>query len=58
LELAANPEKGMSRWLLVRRGSEDPEELAFYQASGPEDASVEELLRISARSALGHRECL
>jgi SRSO17 transposase len=46
LELAADPKKGMSRWLLVRRGSDDPEDLAFYQAYGPEDTSVEELLRI------------
>jgi hypothetical protein len=40
LELAADPEKGMSRWLLARRGSDDPEDLAFYQAYGPEDTSV------------------
>ena len=46
LGLAADPKKGMSRWLLVRRGSDDPEDLAFYQAYGPEDTSVEELLRI------------
>ncbi|HVD44532.1 MAG TPA: IS701 family transposase [Rubrobacter sp.] len=46
LGLAADPKKGMSRWLLVRRGSDDPEELAFYQAYGPEDTSVEELVRI------------
>jgi SRSO17 transposase len=46
LGLAADPKKGMSQWLLVRRGSDDPEELAFYQAYGPEDTSVEELVRI------------
>ncbi len=46
LELAADPKKGMSRWLLVRRGSDDPEDLAFYQAYGPEDTSVEELVRV------------
>jgi SRSO17 transposase len=46
LGLAADPKKGMSRWLLVRRGSDDPEDLAFYQAYGPEDTSVEELVRI------------
>src|SRR3954468_14277113 len=46
LGLAADPKKGMGRWLLVRRGSDDPEELAFYQAYGPEDTSVEELVRI------------
>jgi SRSO17 transposase len=46
LGLAADPKKGMSRWLLVRRGSDDPEDMAFYQAYGPEDTSVEELVRI------------
>jgi SRSO17 transposase len=46
LGLAADPKKGMSRWLLVRRGSDDSEDLAFYQAYGPEDTSVEELVRI------------
>jgi SRSO17 transposase len=46
LKLAAGPKKGMSRWLLVRRGTDDPEDIAFYQAYGPEDTSVEELVRI------------
>ena len=46
LGLAADPEKGMSRWLLVRRGSDDPEAIAFYQAYGLEDTSVEELVRV------------
>jgi SRSO17 transposase len=46
LGLAADPEKEMSRWLLVRRASEDPEDIAFYQAYGPEDTSVEELVRV------------
>jgi SRSO17 transposase len=46
LGLAADPQKGMSRWLLVRRGSDDTEDIAFYQAYGPEDTSVEELVRI------------
>jgi hypothetical protein len=46
LELAADPQKGMSRWLLARRGSDDPDDLAFYQAYGPEDTSVEELVRV------------
>ena len=45
LELAADPQKRMSRWLLARRGSDDPDDLAFYQAYGPEDTSVEELVR-------------
>jgi SRSO17 transposase len=46
LGLAADPKKGMSRWLLVRRGSDIPEDIAFYQAYGPEDTSVEALVRI------------
>ena len=46
LGLAADPKKGMSRWLLVRRGSDDPEDITFYQAYGPEDTSVEELVRV------------
>jgi hypothetical protein len=36
----------MSRWLLARRGSDDPDDLAFYQAYGPEDTSLEELIRV------------
>jgi SRSO17 transposase len=46
LDLAADPEKGMERWLLVRRSTDDPEDLGFYQAYGPEGTSVEELVRI------------
>ena len=46
LELTADPQKGMNRWLLARRSSEDPDDLAFYQAYGPEDTPVEELVRI------------
>lgn len=37
LELPADLEKGMGRWLLVRRSTDDPDELSFYQAYGPED---------------------
>lgn len=36
----------MGRWLLVRRSSEDPDDLRFYQTYGPEDTSVEELVRV------------
>jgi SRSO17 transposase len=46
LELSADPAKGMRRWLLVRRGSDEPEDLAFYQAYGPEGTPVEELVRV------------
>jgi SRSO17 transposase len=44
LELAADPEKGMRRWLLVRRSTEDPDDLGFYQAYGPGETTVEELV--------------
>ncbi len=46
LDLAADHEKGMRRWLLVRRGTDDPEDLGFYQAYGPEGTTVEELVRV------------
>jgi len=44
VELAPDPEKGMRRWLLIRRSTEDPEEMGFYQAYGPEETTVEELV--------------
>ncbi len=44
LDLA--PKKGMRRWLLVRRSTDDPEERGFYQAYGPEGTTVEELVRV------------
>ncbi len=46
LGLAADPEKGMRRWLLVRRSTDDPEDRGFYQAYGPEGTTVEELVRV------------
>lgn len=46
LELSADPTKGMRRWLLLRRGSEEPDDLSFYQAYGPEGTSVEELVAV------------
>ncbi len=46
LELSADPAKGMRRWLLLRRGSDEPDDLAFYQAYGPERTSVEELIEV------------
>lgn len=46
LDLASAPEKGMGRWLLIRRSSDDPEDLGFYQAYGPEGTPVEELVRV------------
>jgi len=47
VELAPDPEKGMRRWLLLRRSStDDPEEMGFYQAYGPEGTPIEELVRV------------
>jgi SRSO17 transposase len=56
LDLAADPEKGMRRWLLVRRSTDDPEDLAFHQAYGPEGTSVEELVKI-CRDRWAVEEC-
>ncbi len=46
LDLAADPEKGMRRWLLVRRSTDDPEDPGFYQAYGPEETTLEELVGV------------
>jgi SRSO17 transposase len=46
MDLAADPKKGMRRWLLVRRSTDDPEDLAFYQAYGPEATTVKELVKV------------
>ncbi|MDQ3360285.1 MAG: IS701 family transposase [Actinomycetota bacterium] len=46
LDLAADPEKGMSRWLLVRRSTDDPDDRGFYQAYGPEGTPIEDLVGV------------
>jgi len=46
LELHGDPEKGMGRWLLVRRSPEDPEDVAFYQVYGPEGTSPAKLVDV------------
>src|SRR5215218_5931892 len=46
LDLAPDREKGMRRWLLVRRSTDDPEEQGFYQAYGPEGTQIEERVRV------------
>lgn len=47
--LPSAEEEGAGRWLLMRRGIEDPEELAYYLAYGPAGTSVHELIRIAGR---------
>jgi SRSO17 transposase len=37
------------RWLLMRRGIEDPTEYAYYLAYGPAETPIEELVRIAGR---------
>ena len=46
LGLEADHEKGMRRWLLVRRSTDDPDDLGFYQAYGPEGTQIEELVGV------------
>jgi DDE superfamily endonuclease len=36
----------LRRWLLVRRSTDDPEDLGFYQAYGPQGTTVEELVGV------------
>lgn len=36
-----------SRWLLIRRSLTDPEDLAFYLCSGPDDTTIETLVRVT-----------
>jgi SRSO17 transposase len=46
VDLAPDPHKGMRRWLLVRRSTDDPEDRGFYQAYGPEGTSIEKLVQV------------
>ena len=46
VELAPDKDKHMRRWLLVRRSTDDPEDVSFYQAYGPEGTTAEELVRV------------
>lgn len=38
-----------SRWLLMRRGIDDPAEYAYYLACGPKETPVHELIRVAGR---------
>jgi SRSO17 transposase len=49
LELSVDPEKGMQRWLLVRRNPEETDDLAFYQAYGPKGTPARELVKVCQR---------
>ena len=49
LTLSAPSAKGRRRWLLVRRPLEDPSDLAYYLAYGPEETSLPELVRVCDR---------
>jgi SRSO17 transposase len=49
IELSGGEDGGMRRWLLVRRSTDDPDDLGFYQAYGPEGTAVEELVRVCLR---------
>ena len=46
LELSEPCAVGMRRWLLVRCGAEDPDEHRYFLLYGPEETTVEELVRV------------
>jgi SRSO17 transposase len=49
LPLSAPGAKGWRRWLLIRRPLEDPSDLAYYLAYGPEETPLQELVRVCDR---------
>lgn len=46
IELSEDEERGMRRWLLVRRGHEDPQDIAYWLAYGPPHTPTSELVRV------------
>ena len=46
LPLSEDCPAGMRRWLLVQRGLDDPDEIAYYLACGADATSDDELLRV------------
>jgi SRSO17 transposase len=49
LLLSEECQPGMQRWLLVQRRADDPSDLAYHVACGPDTTSVEELLQVCGR---------
>jgi len=49
IELFGDKERGMCRWLLVRWGYEDPQDIAYWLAYGPPHTSTSELVRVCDR---------
>ena len=46
IPLAQDRAPGMRRWLIIRRHADDPEEMAYFVAYGPEATTREELVRV------------
>jgi SRSO17 transposase len=46
LPLSERCPSGMRRWLLMRRSPDDPDDLAYYLACGPERTGTDELIRV------------
>lgn len=46
IELSGDEDNGMSRWLLVRRGYEDPQDIAYWLAYEEPQTSTSELVRV------------
>ena len=46
VEISEDGLAGTRRWLLLRRSPDDPDDISYYQAYGPHDTCVEELVRV------------
>jgi SRSO17 transposase len=46
-QLPSQMAPGMASWLLVRRSRSHPTEFAYFRAFGPQDTSIEELVRVA-----------
>lgn len=47
LQLPSQPVSGMTTWLLARRSRSDPTEFAYFRAGGPQNTTIEELVRVA-----------